>query len=112
MLAGRLALTLDRTQKPLGTFLVPRGFSCFYATCVPGMSPGAKCNSQAIDTEAIQWSLRQESNLYLALRRRPFYPLNYGERQTAIVNARGGSALHAARRAVCRVPGRQSLRTV
>ena len=24
------------------------------------------------------WSHRQESNLYLALRRRPFYPLNYG----------------------------------
>ena len=26
------------------------------------------------------WSRRQESNLYLPLRRRPFYPLNYGER--------------------------------
>ncbi len=26
------------------------------------------------------WSPRQESNLYLPLRRRPFYPLNYGER--------------------------------
>lgn len=26
------------------------------------------------------WSPRQESNLYLALRRRLFYPLNYGER--------------------------------
>ncbi|CAM2173187.1 hypothetical protein BO443_10829 [Burkholderia orbicola] len=25
------------------------------------------------------WSPRQESNLYLALRRRLFYPLNYGE---------------------------------
>ena len=24
------------------------------------------------------WCLRQESNLYLALRRRLFYPLNYG----------------------------------
>ena len=24
------------------------------------------------------WSPRQESNLHLALRRRPFYPLNYG----------------------------------
>ncbi len=32
------------------------------------------------------WSPRQESNLYLALRRRLFYPLNYGEshvRQTS-----------------------------
>ena len=28
--------------------------------------------------EAGVWCLRQESNLYLALRRRPFYPLNYG----------------------------------
>ncbi len=26
-----------------------------------------------------RWSRRQESNLYLPLRRRPFYPLNYGE---------------------------------
>ncbi len=26
------------------------------------------------------WSRRQESNLYLPLRRRPFYPLNYDER--------------------------------
>ena len=28
------------------------------------------------------WSRRQESNLYLALRRHSFYPLNYGERQS------------------------------
>ena len=26
----------------------------------------------------MRWCLRQESNLYLALRRRSFYPLNYG----------------------------------
>lgn len=26
-----------------------------------------------------RWSPRQESNLYLALRRHLFYPLNYGE---------------------------------
>jgi hypothetical protein len=30
-----------------------------------------------------RWSRRQESNLYLPLRRRPFYPLNYGERLAA-----------------------------
>ena len=30
-------------------------------------------------SNALEWSRRQESNLYLALRRRPFYPLNYGE---------------------------------
>jgi hypothetical protein len=30
---------------------------------------------------ALKWSRRQESNLYLPLRRRPFYPLNYGERE-------------------------------
>ena len=35
------------------------------------------------------WSLRQESNLYLALRRRPFYPLNYGGPQ-ALSRANGG----------------------
>ena len=28
--------------------------------------------------ERCRWCLRQESNLYLALRRRSFYPLNYG----------------------------------
>jgi hypothetical protein len=28
--------------------------------------------------KSLPWRLRQESNLYLALRRRPFYPLNYG----------------------------------
>ena len=33
------------------------------------------------------WSPRQESNLYLALRRRPFYPLNYEEIQARIVAA-------------------------
>jgi hypothetical protein len=27
---------------------------------------------------AMIWHHRQESNLYLALRRRSFYPLNYG----------------------------------
>jgi hypothetical protein len=27
------------------------------------------------------WSRRQESNLYLALRRHSFYPLNYGEQR-------------------------------
>ena len=29
---------------------------------------------------ALRWSRRQESNLHLPLRRRPFYPLNYGEK--------------------------------
>jgi hypothetical protein len=33
------------------------------------------------------WSRRQESNLYLALRRRSFYPLNYGERTVCTVSA-------------------------
>ena len=31
------------------------------------------------------WSPRQESNLYLALRRHLFYPLNYGEIDLATV---------------------------
>ena len=30
--------------------------------------------------DCLKWCLRQESNLYLALRRRSFYPLNYGGR--------------------------------
>ena len=32
------------------------------------------------------WSLRQESNLYLALRRHSFYPLNYEETKRALVS--------------------------
>ena len=32
----------------------------------------------ALLQETPAWCLRQESNLYLALRRRSFYPLNYG----------------------------------
>ena len=31
--------------------------------------------------ENLSWCLRQESNLYLALRRRSFCPLNYGGRR-------------------------------
>jgi hypothetical protein len=34
----------------------------------------------------MKWSRRQESNLYLALRRHSFYPLNYGE-ERGIVGA-------------------------
>ena len=39
-----------------------------------------------------KWRPRQESNLHLALRRRPFYPLNYGGGVGVIVSAavRGG----------------------
>ena len=36
-----------------------------------------------------RWSRRQESNLYLPLRRRPFYPLNYGEGHARGVRAPG-----------------------
>lgn len=111
MLAGRLALTLDRTQKAPRHLSDAEGLFLFLRHLCPGMSPGAKCNSQAIDTEAIQWSLRQESNLYLALRRRPFYPLNYGEDQTAIVNPRRTRPAHR-REGGMRGAGRQSLRTV
>ena len=32
-----------------------------------------------------QWCRRQESNLYLALRRHSFYPLNYGDSVRAIL---------------------------
>ena len=38
------------------------------------------------------WSRRQESNLYLPLRRRPFYPLNYGERAARILACVPGGA--------------------
>ncbi|SOZ13683.1 hypothetical protein CBM2609_A120211 [Cupriavidus taiwanensis] len=52
-----------------------------------------------------RWSRRQESNLYLALRRRSFYPLNYGEGQDcqdrqaagAVILETGGSISKSAR---------------
>ena len=51
------------------------------------------------------WSRRQESNLYLPLRRRPFYPLNYGERAARILACSGpgysaGRGLHHCQRHV------------
>ncbi len=36
-------------------------------------------NGCAASKASLRWSPRQESNLYLALRRHLFYPLNYGE---------------------------------
>ena len=53
--------------------------SCFAGVCVPAMSPSHLRSSQDVDFLIKKWSPRQESNLYLSLRRRPFYPLNYGE---------------------------------
>ena len=37
------------------------------------------CTAYVLDSIAESWSPRQESNLYLALRRHSFYPLNYEE---------------------------------
>ena len=51
------------------------------------------------------WCLRQESNLYLALRRRSFYPLNYG----------GMSVLHSVvslAEVACRIAGSGALWTL
>ncbi|CAN0646366.1 hypothetical protein BCEP27_70152 [Burkholderia cepacia] len=46
------------------------------------------------------WSPRQESNLYLALRRRLFYPLNYGERHVRMITRKNANrtAVWTARR--------------
>lgn len=46
------------------------------------------------------WSPRQESNLYLALRRRLFYPLNYGEslRFRRVAHGANRTAVWTARR--------------
>src|SRR6186713_2753369 len=44
-----------------------------------GRSPQCSCQNTSVDRSILFWSRRQESNLYLPLRRRPFYPLNYGE---------------------------------
>jgi hypothetical protein len=46
----------------------------------PGAGQGEDGGTEARDGCCIEiWSRRQESNLYLALRRHSFYPLNYGE---------------------------------
>jgi hypothetical protein len=46
----------------------------------PRRQAGRGFSVDAGQTLEDSWSPRQESNLYLALRRRLFYPLNYGER--------------------------------
>jgi hypothetical protein len=43
------------------------------------------------------WCLRQESNLYLSLRRTPFYPLNYEDDWREELNARPAKAAGARR---------------
>ncbi len=53
------------------------------------MKKAAKCLIRLAASDVVRrhdilkWSPRQESNLYLPLRRRPFYPLNYGEHRPA-----------------------------
>ena len=39
------------------------------------------------------WCPRQESNLYLPLRRGPFYPLNYGDNRAQIVSVAQGALI-------------------
>jgi hypothetical protein len=49
--------------------------------CLRWRSPPAASRGTGVrqGAQAMSWSPRQESNLYLALRRHLFYPLNYGE---------------------------------
>lgn len=61
----------------------------------PGMSPEPVTRLQIIDLQGLGWSPRQESNLYLALRRHSFYPLNYEE--DAAGDCRGCAGALAAR---------------
>ena len=48
------------------------------------------------------WHHRQESNLYLALRRRSFYPLNYGGKNGEVEPLRCDCAHYAAANRFCR----------
>ena len=41
------------------------------------MNESATLNAELRLSDVINWCPRQESNLYLRLRRSPFYPLNY-----------------------------------
>ena len=45
-----------------------------------------------INRDLQPWSHRQESNLYLALRRHPFYPLNYGGMVTDFLTLPAGGS--------------------
>ena len=51
--------------------------ACGRSDAIPQRDNAGKKNARG-PWRALGWCLRQESNLYLALRRRPFYPLNYG----------------------------------
>lgn len=48
------------------------------------MSPDAISKCEPLDSIKKKWSPRQESNLYLALRRHSFYPLNYREGEATL----------------------------
>jgi hypothetical protein len=66
-----MALDAPKTKKPaIAGFFV---FLCYFLILL----------------ETIIWSPRQESNLYLALRRHSFYPLNHGERKGSILSLYG-----------------------
>ena len=57
-------------------------WSCCIRNAFGGMRESGTCEfGAAVDRV---WSPRQESNLYLALRRHPFYPLNYEERRAGL----------------------------
>ena len=46
-----------------------------------------KRSNCAVVTRGPRWCRRQESNLYLALRRHSFYPLNYGDSERRFYRA-------------------------
>ena len=57
----------------------PRPMRWWSRSATPTCNAGPSCTATKPWTEATQaWRPRQESNLYLRLRRSPFYPLNYG----------------------------------
>lgn len=67
-------------HKAIGSSAQPWAAAPAKAHATQGRARCARLSGQTSEVLEHDWSPRQESNLYLALRRRLFYPLNYGER--------------------------------
>ena len=75
-----LLLLVDEIRVEAGKAVVT-GSNDNLSLAVNHMQPGTAFE---VPSPVADWRPRQESNLYLALRRRSFYPLNYGGNQCVL----------------------------
>ena len=71
------------TSRPDDAESMPRSLRLRAVLQVPGLGRSTVLGVLGMSWNEFLESRRQESNLYLPLRRRPFYPLNYGEQGPA-----------------------------